>query len=368
MVIDLKKKLFYISVLSIIGLIISRSERIIFYTQKTLDMCYEIIIPSLFPFFVCSALLIYSGFAEVISKYSERIMRPLFNVAPAGAVAFILGILSGFPLGAVCVKDLYKSGNLSKIEAERLLSFCNNSGPLFIIGAIGTAIYLKPLYGIVLYAIHITSSIIVGVIFRGYGKGKHTSPPTLINTNDVPISKAITLALEASSKNILTVCFSVIFFSAIAQTLLELFPISPILNAIATGLCEFSTGVLNISLLREDITLKLILTSFIVGFSGLSVHLQVMSVTADSGLSLKPYILGKALHGIIASAITAIVLFFAKVQPVFSPVEKPLSMSFSMYFAFMFIALCILTFFIIMTINSFHKTRKDKLQKMRLKK
>ena len=69
-------------------------------------------------------------------------MRPLFNVAPAGATAFVLGIISGFPLGAICAKDLYKAGNLSKPEAERLLTFCNNSGPLFIIGTVGAAIYL----------------------------------------------------------------------------------------------------------------------------------------------------------------------------------------------------------------------------------
>lgn len=310
----MKKKLFYIGVISVIALILFRAESVINHTRQALIMCFEIIIPSLFPFFVCSGLLIYSGFGTVAAKYAEHIMRPVFNVAPAGAAAFVLGIISGFPSGAVCARDLYRCGNLSKAEAERLLSFCNNSGPLFIIGSIGTAIYAKPIYGVALYLIHIISSVIVGIIFRSYGKKRHNSPPTRVNTNEISISQTVSVSLDMASKNILTVCFSIIFFSAIAQTALELLPLTPALDALASGLCEFSTGVLKVSELDKNIAEKLILTSLIVGFSGLSVHLQVMSVTADSGLSLKPYILGKCLHGAVASLLTAGAFFISRVQ------------------------------------------------------
>ena len=309
----MKKRFFYAGVLLVIGLILFRAESVILHTKQALIMCFEIIIPSLFPFFVCSGLLIYSGFGTVVAGYAKHIMRPLFNVAPAGAVAFVLGIISGFPSGAVCARDLYKCGNLSKAEAERLLSFCNNSGPLFIIGSIGTAIYAKPIYGVMLYLIHIISSVIVGIVFRNYGKHRHNSPPTHVNTNEISIPQTVSVSLDMASKNILTVCFSIIFFSAIAQTALELLPLSPVLDALTSGLCEFSTGVLKVSGLEEGIAEKLILTSLIVGFSGLSVHLQVMSVTADSGLSLKPYIIGKCLHGIVATLITAVIFFIARI-------------------------------------------------------
>ena len=348
----MKKNIFYIFVLSLIVLILFQGKEIIHYTQQTLIMCYKIIIPSLFPFFVCSGMLIYSGFAGVIAKYTQGIMRPVFNIAPPGAAAFVLGIISGFPLGAVCTKDLYKSGNLSKIEAERLLAFCNNSGPLFIIGSIGTAIYLKPLYGVILYIIHIVSSVMVGIIFKGYGKNKHNSPPTRVNTNEMNIPQAIAMSIDSAGKNILTVCFSILFFSAVAQTMLGLLPLSPVLDAIVSGLCEFSTGTLKISMLTEDIAIKLILTSLVVGFSGLSVHLQVMSVTADSGLSLKPYILGKMLHGSISAAITAIVVYMARVKPTFRHAYAPMSVSSFVSVICLFIALGIITVFVTMHKNN----------------
>ena len=99
------KRIFHIAVLAVIALFLFQSESVIAHTKETIMMCFDIIIPSLFPFFVCSGLLIYSGFSSVIAKYAERIMRPLFNVAPSGAAAFVLGIISGFPSGAVCARD-----------------------------------------------------------------------------------------------------------------------------------------------------------------------------------------------------------------------------------------------------------------------
>ena len=324
----MKRKFFYIFVLAMTAFILVNAQSVMEYTRKTLEMCYSVIIPSLFPFFVCSGLLIYSGFAQTLSKMCGFIMRPLFNVAPAGATAFVLGIISGFPLGAICAKDLYKAGNLSKPEAERLLTFCNNSGPLFIIGTVGAAIYLSPLYGIMLYIIHIISSVIVGILFRFYGKNRHNSPPTNINTAELALPRVITTALETASKNILTVCFSIVFFSSLAQTVLDVFPLSDTANAILSGICEFSTGVLKISVLDEDLMKKLAMSAFIVGFSGFTVHLQVIAATADCGLSLKPYILGKCLHGIISAVITYGVLLLSDIRPIFSQGPYPLSQSF----------------------------------------
>ena len=323
-----KRVFFYIFVAAAVLLLLLRAEEVIRYSEEAMRICYELIIPTLFPFFVCSSLLVYSGFGSVLSRMFRGIMRPLFNVAPAGAAAFVLGIISGYPLGALTASQLYKCGALSKAEAERLLSFCSNSGPLFIIGSIGVSLYGKPGYGAVLYAIHILSSVTVGILFRGYGKSRHPSPAMELRTEDLPLTEVFSRSLRKSVESILTVCFSIIFFSALSRTLLSIASLPPLLDAAASGLCEFSTGVLKISMLDKSIYEKLILTSFIVGFSGIGVHLQVMTVTADSGLSLKPYIIGKLLHGTIAAALTAAA--FAMIKPaasVFSPAAATLSAS-----------------------------------------
>lgn len=327
---QLKKILFYSAVLAAAAVILLRAEEVIQYSREAIDLCCEIIIPSLFPFFVVSGLLIYSGFASVTARLAEPFMRPLFNVSPAGACAFVMGIISGFPVGAVTASQLYRSGNLSKSEAERLLAFCNNSGPLFIIGTVGAAIYGKLSYGVMLYIIHITSSLIVGIAFRFYHRNKHTSPPTKVNTNQATLPEAFSAALRSSIENILTVCFSIIFFSAISRAVISMYPLSAAAEAFITGICEFSSGILKISLLDVSTAEKLLLTSFIVGFSGLCVHLQVIASVARSGLSMVPYIFGKLLHAVTALLLTGV--FIAAAPPslsVFSSVNGAMGASFT---------------------------------------
>ena len=129
-----------------------------------LKLCVTAVIPTLFPFFVCSSLLIAFGLGEFGSRFLSGVMRPLFKVSGAGAVAVILGVVSGCPVGASCAVELYKTGKITKPEAERLLSFCNNSGPLFIIGTVGFAMNSSVALGGVLYIIHITA----GNISRNY--------------------------------------------------------------------------------------------------------------------------------------------------------------------------------------------------------
>ena len=325
----MKKTVFYISVLAVILLIILRAEEVILYARDAMKMCYEIIIPTLFPFFICSSLLIYSGFGSVMAKMTSKIMHPLFNIPPSGSAAFILGIISGFPVGSITCVQLYKSGALSKSEAERLLAFCNNSGPLFIIDSVGVAIYGKLSYGLILYLIHIISSIAVGIIFRSYNKDKHNSPPHILTTNEMPLGEVISVSLSNASSNIISVCFCIIFFSSICRVLLSLAPLSQFADAVVSGLFEFSTGVLKTSMLESSLYKKLLTTSFILGFSGLSVHLQVMTATSQSGLSLKPYILGKLLHAVLALFATAVVFRFVPISTyVFSPSNAILSASF----------------------------------------
>lgn len=324
----MKKIYFYTAVILTIVLILLRADSVIRYAKDAMEMCYSLIIPTLFPFFVCSGLLIYSGFGSVLARAAQKIMLPIFNVAPSGAAAFVLGIISGFPLGAVTACQLYRCGSLSKSEAERLLAFCNNSGPLFIIGSVGTAIYAKPSYGVILYVIHIVASLTVGIVFRFYGRSRHNSPSMRLDTAEMPLGEVFSTALSGASRNILTVCFSIIFFSAISRALLDLLPLPPLMYSLAAGICEFSTGTLRISVLDISMYEKLIMTSFIVGFAGISVHLQVMAVTAGSGLSLKPYILGKLLHSIIAAAITAAILYVFPISAyVFSDKASVLSLS-----------------------------------------
>ena len=316
----LKKMFIYVFAVGTVILLVKNAPAAIVYASDALNICFEMIVPSLFPFFICAGILIYSGFCEILAKSFQFCMYPLFRVSPAGSSAFILGIVSGYPLGAITAGELYANSYLSKTEAERLLAFCNNSGPLFILGSVGIAIYTNIRYGIALYVAHILAALTVGILFRFYGRNRHSAPPTRMTSPERSVGEIFDIALQNGIRNILTVCGAVLFFSVLSRLVLDILPLSGYASAIISGLLEFVTGTVKISGLTIPVAQKLVLTSIIVGFAGISVHAQVMAVIAKYHLSLAPYIIGKALHGIIAGLYMFIYLHF---NPITTAVFEP---------------------------------------------
>lgn len=274
---------------------------------ESLNLCVTSVIPALFPFFVCSSLLVSLGAAELGSRTLSGIMRPVFGVGGAGAIAVVLGLISGYPVGADCAANLYNSGKITKTEAERLIGFCNNSGPLFIIGTVGFSLNGSPLLGGVLYIIHIISAISVGIILS---RIIHDSS-TVINPKLVYESQKTSTRLAAAfggaiSKSVITilnVCGFVIFFAVLESTIPE-FCGHEFLNS----LLEITGGISGISKMNIDLAVKISLISMFLAFSGLSVFLQVASILSGTKLSLKPYLLGKFIQGIIAFILTFAVM------------------------------------------------------------
>ncbi len=317
---NLKKLFLPLAAAFTILLIVTSTAKAALYASDALHMCAEIIIPTLFPFFVCSGILIYSGFCRTISSAFKFCMKPLFNVSPAGSGAFVLGIISGYPLGAVTAGELYKNSYITKSEAERLLAFCNNSGPLFILSSIGASMYSRPEYGVLLYCVHIIAAVSVGIIFRFYRRHDYTAPDTVMSAPQRSAGEIFSLSLNTSVQNILTVCGAVLIFSVASRLLLDLIPMPPQTDALVSGIFEFVTGTVKISNLTIPLMRRLSLTAFVVGFAGLGVHMQVIAVIAKYELSLLPYLAGKLLHGIISFILIA--LYFMK-HPITTAVFAP---------------------------------------------
>lgn len=304
----MKNKLLQIMLIGITVLLVIKGSDAVIYAKEALVLCYNLIIPSLFPFFICSGLLIYSGFCESAAKVFKPVMAPLFNVNKNGSAAFVLGIISGYPQGAITVCRLYEANYLSKTEAERMLAFCNNSGPLFILGSVGIGLYMSPKVGVMLYAAHILAAILVGFVFRFYKKNEYRAyeAEVSVNRNQAGFSSVV----EDSVSSILNICACVVFFSVVSRICLDYVPMTELFEAMVYGICEFTMGVFKLSRLSISFMEKLVLSSFIIGFAGMSVHIQVMAIVLKYGLKLSPYIAGKLLHGVFSGVIMFFILKF----------------------------------------------------------
>lgn len=293
------------------------------------------IIPALFPFFIATELLSNTNVINILGRFFNKFMRPLFNVPGEGSYPLIIGIISGYPVGAKIVCDMRNQSLLTKAQAERLLAFTNNSGPLFILGTVGIGLFKDTTTGIILLFTHILASFTVGILFR-FWKYKDTNIASVTSTtnnsvnfvNKNNIGDVLSTAIKNSILTILNiggfiVLFSVIisifnkthlidFIATVLTPLFNILHITPdFAQGIINGFLEITNGLQQISSIPiKNISFSIIICAFILGFGGISVLLQVYSFTSKSDISIKSYILGKFLQGIIAAFYTFLIFHF----------------------------------------------------------
>ncbi len=288
-----------------------------------LKMCAGLIIPSLFPFFVATKLISELGLAQWLGKAFAPISRRLFNVSGSGGTAFIIGVTAGYPMGAAYIASLRQKGDISRDEAERLLIFCNNSGPSFIIGAAGVGVFKSSAIGLFLYAVHILAAVLSGIMFAPNGDEKAAEPQVVQASAGFAV--AITNAVKASVSACLSICgfivaFSVLtgilektgVFAAAAKLLSAVFGMELLWsNALFCGILELGNGIGAMSGLSAS-PVDLALAAFILGWGGVSVHFQTLSVLSGTDIKTARYIIGRFIIAIIGSALAllgAAVLF-----------------------------------------------------------
>lgn len=292
--------------------------------RSGVELSMNVILPSLFPFFVLSTLCIRLNLLSSLNHLLGKLMQPLFHLSGCCSGAYLLGIVGGYPVGARTAIGLYESGQCSKEEAERMLSFCNNSGPAFILGVVGAGVFSSSKVGLWLYGAHVAASILVGILFRNHGY-HGVALRSAVQTHSKPVSfyEAFPEAVKSAFSATLNICAFVIFFTVVIRLLF----LSGILKALAgslafllrdhgvstelieallSGIIEMTSGVWSLRDAASNLGSRMCMAAFILGWAGLSVHCQVLSFIGSSGLSTKTYFFGKLLHGILSGGIILI--------------------------------------------------------------
>ena len=313
--------------LMLLGLMLYPTESIE-AAKNGVELSLNVILPSLFPFFVLSTLCVDLGLIQGLGKLLERIMWPMFRVNGVCAGAFLLGIIGGYPVGARTAIALYQKGQCTKDEAERLLSFCNNSGPAFILGVVGAGIFSDSAAGLWLYMAHVSASVLVGLIFRFYGSRDRKQVLLCGSVSPkLSFSEAFTQGVKNAFQSTLNICAFVIFFTVVIRLMFLTGVISYLsgflswlfrdfhvpenmIESILTGLIEMTSGVWSLRDMASSLGSRLSMAAFILGWAGLSVHCQVLSFIGSSGLATKTYFFGKLLHGMLSALMVYLLSMF----------------------------------------------------------
>lgn len=266
-----------------------------------ISLCVRSIIPSLFPFFVLSALLTNALFGIKIL----RPLRKLCGIPPGGESLLIVGLLGGYPTGAQNVAQAWKQGAITRSDAERMLGICSNMGPAFLFGIVATQFenHWTPW---VLWGIHISSCLIVGAMIPG----RSSNTVDLQHFEKISITDAVLRSIRAIS----SVCAWVILFRMLITFLQRWFGwlLPGDALVIISGLLELTNGCCSLNQI-QDTSLRFIAASGICAFGGICVALQTASVSG--GLGMKQYMTSKILQSVIS-----IILAYIIVEPHIEPV------------------------------------------------
>ena len=267
----------------------------------------DILVPSLLPFFAAAGLLSRLGLPEALGR-----RLPGRRFSGPGAGLFLLGLSGGYPLGAASVAQAVRAGRLSRADGDRLLFFCDNSGPAFAVGALGVGVFGSAGWGLFLWGIHALAALALALLTPGKkdDEGRENVSPSAL-----PFPRALTESVSGAVSALLNIGGYVVFFSALLGVgEAPGFPglISDILSrrfgweaaalrALFAGCLELSSGVGAMAGMAVTPG-HLALAEFLLSWGGLCVHLQAASVTADAGLDLSRRLRGKLLHGLISAA------------------------------------------------------------------
>lgn len=308
---------------------------------------WNIVFPSLLPFFIASELLMSFGFVHFMGELLDPVMRPLFNVPGSGSFVMAVGFTSGYPIGSMVTAKLRAEGLCTRVEAERLMSFTNNSSPLFMLVAVSVGMFNNPGLGVLIAGAHYLSNITLGIILRFYARRdvriipaaagqKNPAARALQRMLQVqrmenrPPGKIIGDAVSKSVANLLNIGGFIILFAVIIKMLgaagiidtiagllgFILLPLgfSPdILPALGSGLFEMTIGSKLASEAAVPLTQQVVAVGMILAWSGISVHAQAASMVADTDIRMLPFVLSRVCHTCLAGIYTFIACRWAGV-------------------------------------------------------
>ncbi len=290
-----------------------------------LHACAFVLIPSLFPFMVLSGILSESRAADSLQKVLSPVMRHFFHLPACAACTVLMGMIGGYPVGAKMTAALLDQGRIDPKTAGRMLCFCVNAGPSFLISAVGAGLLGNLWAGFLLLCCQWISALTIGFLL-----GRKSPAPMADRTVDKhqrqPFSAAMVHGVQSGINGMLSVIGYVLLFSAVIELLKAFVGTDNHLLSLAAGFMEVTTGCIQAASEKDLVSI-----GFFVSFSGLSVFFQSISFFKAAAPSFIPFFVSRFAHGLITAVLVraGVSLFPQTAKAVFANFSYPLQPQFS---------------------------------------
>lgn len=279
--------------------------------RRGLYVCSYSVIPALFPFMALSVFICKSSAAD----FFGIILRPVTKLLRLPKIcggAILASLIGGYPASAKCINDLVCEGSVERKTAEKMLCYCVNAGPPFLVSAVGIGVFGSIQIGFLLLGAQFLSAAIIAVFVTAFSekdRNAGSSKPVLRKNAAECAVESVVSAAES--------CFRMCAFIVISFGILEIvfskkalfgFAKKTEITAILSGFFEVTSGCFACG--EIDGFYAIIIAGALASFSGISVILQVAAVTSESRVSLLPFVVSRFFHAVLTAGILRIFLGF----------------------------------------------------------
>ena len=159
----MRKFVLPLSVLFVLAALLLSPARYFASVQKGVLLFSSSVLPSMLPYFFFTKVLTATGCVTALAGTVGRPVAKLYRTDPIAAYPFLMSFLSGYPVGARVLADVYEKGLICKEDAARAASFCSTSGSMFVLGSVGAVVLKDAGAGAVILVAHY-----LGAVLNGY--------------------------------------------------------------------------------------------------------------------------------------------------------------------------------------------------------
>ena len=313
----------FVSVFLIVAifLLIINPKRYLASILAGTNLFYNAVMPSLLPFFFISKILFNFNFFEKITNFIGKPLSKIYKLPQICGYVFLMSIFCGYPVGAKLIGELYKENAITSKQAKNMTALCTTSGPVFVIGTVGSILFKNTKLGVLIFISHILSSLITGFIFNI----KKTPQP--LENNKINTTKKAENILSSSVTStifsILTVAVYISVFymfidmaydlkilggiSYIFEKIFKIINIDPLFaRGIASGFIEMTRGLFEMKN-STNLFLKLVFGSFLVSFGGLSIIIQSLTFLSETKINAFYFLGVKCIQSLITVILSIVI-------------------------------------------------------------
>lgn len=295
--------------------LLSASKTVSEAVRFSVSLCLNTLIPSLYSFMVLSSFILSTGGLEPLLRPFYSVTRYLFKENSDCTAVIFLSMVAGYPVGAKLIAERVKQKRLSIASAERMLCYCVNAGPAFLISGIAAAKFSSVAVGLYILAAHILSNLIIGFLMNIRRKAPAKSSTAFPEKKQTALAEALVSSVNGATKSMAMICGMVIIFSVflaflsssgvitrLVALLQGIFPGQIPFDQIIPGIFEVTQGCLGV---KSHQILSIYLIAGLTAFGGICVHFQIIAMVHGTGIRLRKYFATRFWH-----AFNSVVLCF----------------------------------------------------------